>query len=91
VSLNGIQDSEMTVFGLSKDCEVMVMGEMASFDVELIEHIVMADSVSPNLLNDWVLKLAFEDMVMVRLFGDMAPMIINVSIDLNFNVWHFIC
>jgi hypothetical protein len=64
VSLNGIQDPEMTVFGLSKDCEVMVVGEMASFDVELIENFMMADSVSPNLINGCVLKLAFQQIVL---------------------------
>ena len=50
-----IEDVGLLVFDFREDGEVVMVREVAGLDVELVEHMMLADPVRPNLLQDCVL------------------------------------
>ena len=77
------------MMGLSKDAEVMVVGEMSRLDVELVENMSGCDEVSPDLFDLGVLELVGPVVVMLGDFTlKMTPVGMDIRIDLNNYVAH---
>ena len=84
-----VDDFEVIVLNITEYREMMVVGEMSSLNVELIEHFMVMDPVSPNMLDDGVLQLMLEMMVMMEQFlKESLPVSLDMDIDFNFLVRH---
>ncbi len=51
MSFNNFINFVHVIFGLSQNCEVMVTWEMSTFDLKLIEMVMVSDMFSPNFLD----------------------------------------
>ena len=56
MSFNNVNEVGVISSLFPKYGEVMVVSQMASFDLSLIEVIMMSDLVTPQLFNVWMLK-----------------------------------
>ena len=83
-----IDDLGVSVPDFREDGEVVMVREVAGLDVELVEHIMVADPVSPNLLQDCVLELMVQNGVVRADYDELLPVQGHVLIDHNFSVGH---
>jgi hypothetical protein len=89
VSFYDVDDPEISKMGLSKDAEVMVVGEMSRLDVKLVENMSGCHAVGPDLFDVGVLELVGPVVVMLVDFSlKMTPVGMDVRIDLNNYVAH---
>lgn len=51
VSFLSFNDLELSVAGFGQNYEVVVVPEVPSLDMELVENLMMADAVSSNLID----------------------------------------
>ena len=72
-----------------KNSVMMMVREVTSFDVNLIDEVMMTDFAFPDLLNMWVVKFPVE--LFGKLVRNMIEVIVGVNVHLNFNVAHKIC
>jgi hypothetical protein len=89
VALLDVDNFELSKSGFSENGEVMVVGEVARLDVELVEDLSLSDEVGPNLFNLSVLQLISPVVVVILdLNHEEIPVTENVGIDLHLNVAH---
>lgn len=89
VSFLGVDDLELSVAGFGQNGEVSVVREVPSFDMELVENLMMADAVSPNLIDLDVFELVQAAVMLVELSFNMYQVVLYISVQLNLNVYHF--
>ena len=89
MSFHDVDDPELAKMSLSKHTEVMVGGEVAALDVELVEDVSGGDVVGPNILDMGVLQLVVPVVMVLVDFGtEEAPVALDVSVYLDYGVAH---
>lgn len=88
MSFFDVEDREVSVANVSQNGEVPVVGEVSCLDVELVEHLVMADAVGPNLIDVGVFELVQVVVVLVELMMQVVPVVLHITVQLNLNVYH---
>lgn len=82
-----INNFVVVVLDITENGEMMVMREVSSFDLELIEDFIMMNSLCMNLFKYRILQLVFQMMVvMEQLLVKAIPMILDMNINLNLYV-----
>ena len=82
-----INNFVVVVLDITEDGEMMVVREVSSFDLELIEDFIMMNSLCMNLLKYRILQFVFQMMVVFeQLLVKAIPMILDMNINLNLYV-----
>jgi hypothetical protein len=89
VSFFDVEDLEVSVANVSQNGEVPVVGKVSSLDVELVEHLMMTDTVGPNLIDVGVFEAVQVVVVLVEFRMQVDPMALHIAVQLNLNVYHF--
>lgn len=74
MALVDVDDTVLPVQGFHQDCEVVVLGEVPAFDVELVEPIVMSNMLLPDLFDVSIIQLLLPVMMVhLYFFGVQTP------------------
>ena len=79
-----LHDLDLSMPHLGQDAEVMVMGSLASLDMKLVNNIVVADLIRPDLLHDRVLELAMQLVMVVAEDHELVPVAVYLFVNRNF-------
>jgi hypothetical protein len=63
MALGYVEDLVVSMLNFCQNRKMVMMGEVASLNVELIEDFMMTDTKSPNLFNMSIFKFPLEHMM----------------------------
>lgn len=63
MTLDYVEDLVVSMLNFCQNRKMVMMGEVAGLNVELIENFMMTDTKSPNLFNMSILKFSMEHMM----------------------------
>jgi hypothetical protein len=63
MALGYVEDLVVSMLNFCQNRKMVMMGEVASLNVELIENFMMTDTKSPNLFNMSIIKFPLEHMM----------------------------
>lgn len=77
-----VDDLDHSMPHVSQYGEVMMMRSFAGLNMELINNIMMADPISPNLLNHRVLELPVQGWMVGADHNKLMPVVVDLFVDL---------
>lgn len=84
MSFFNLDDLYLSMPHLRKNSEVMMMGSLSGLNLKLIDHIMMTDLISPNLLHHRVLELAMQGWMVVAEDHKLVPVVAHLLVDCHF-------
>jgi hypothetical protein len=90
MALDYVDKLVVAVLHLHENCEVVVMGEVSSLNMELVENFMMTCVVSPNLLDMRVLEFTMKNRMLMKNVVHSFPMLLNLNVYLNLYVCHIL-
>lgn len=90
MALDYVDNIVVTVLNFHKNRKVMVMREVSSLNLELIENFMVSCMVSPYLLNMRILEFTVKYRMFMNDMMHSLPMLLDFDVYLNLYVCHIL-
>lgn len=90
MALDYVDNIVVTVLNFYKNCKVMVMREVSSLNLELIENFMVSRMVSPYFLNMRILEFTVKNRMFMNDMMHSLPMLLDFDVYLNLYVCHIL-
>lgn len=90
MALDDVDKLVVTVLNLHQKSKVVVMREVSSLNLELIENFMMSSMVSPYFFDMRVLEFAMKKRMLMNNMVHSFPMLLNFDVYLNLDVCHIL-
>lgn len=90
MALDDVDKLVVTVLNLHQKSKVVVMREVSSLNLELVENFMMSSMVSPYFFDMRVLEFAMKKRMLMNNMVHSFPMLLNFDVYLNLYVCHIL-
>lgn len=90
MALDDVDKLVVTVLNLHQKSKVVVMREVSSLNLELVENFMMSSMVSPYFFDMRVLEFAMKKRMLMNNMVHSFPMLLNFDVYLNLDVCHIL-
>lgn len=90
MALDDVDKLVVTVLNLHQKSKVVMMREVPSLNLELVENFMMSSMVSPYFFDMRVLEFAMKKRMLMNNMVHSFPMLLNFDVYLNLYVCHIL-